>query len=61
MKPAAIVVAGLGLPVMLIVALIGLVSYEEAEAVCLPGGPALSVDPAGCPPAGLPGSPVSSW
>ncbi len=45
MKPAAIVVAGLGLPVMLIVALIGLVSYEEAEAVCLPGGPALSVDP----------------
>ena len=42
MKPAAIVVAGLGLPVMLIVALIGLVSYEEAEAVCLPGGPALS-------------------
>lgn len=55
MKPAAIVVAGLGLPVMLIVALIGLVSYEEAEAVCLPGGPALSVDPSRLPAGGVAG------
>lgn len=40
---------GLGLPTTLIIALLGFFVYDEEESVCLPGGAAVTVDPATVP------------
>lgn len=40
---------GGGLPIMLIVALLGFFVYEEDESVCLPGGASVTVDPGRVP------------